>query len=231
MIELVALDADDTLWHTEAQFIVTQERFAELLAPFTNAPDVRARLDEAELHNLHLFGYGVKGFTLSMVETAIELSEGTVSAEAIHQIIGFGKEMLMHPVELLDGVAETIELLGTRYRLALITKGELFHQETKIAESGLADHFEFIEIVSEKTPDTYEEILSRVEIEPASFVMVGNSMASDIVPVLEVGGSAVHIPSLPGWYRDHAEVDEEIDRFYRIGTIKELPSLLAGLAG
>ncbi|MEL6984012.1 MAG: HAD family hydrolase, partial [Actinomycetota bacterium] len=164
-ISAIGLDADDTLWHSENHFAVTEERFGELMAPWVEGEEAARRLLDRERANLRIFGYGVKGFTLSMIETAVEASDGRVTADAVQQIVDWGKEMMAHPVELLPGVAETIEQLEEAYRLVLITKGDLFHQETKIAESGLADHFEAIEILSEKSPDQYRKVLERIDID------------------------------------------------------------------
>jgi putative hydrolase of the HAD superfamily len=160
---------------------------------------VRARHDATERRNLELFGYGIKGFTLSMVETALEVSERRVSADAIAAILDLGKEMLAHPVELLDGAAEAVEALAARFRLVLITKGDLFHQEQKVARSGLVEHFERIEIVSEKDEATYATILDRMGVAPDRFCMVGNTVRSDVLPVLGLGGHAVQVPYEITW--------------------------------
>jgi putative hydrolase of the HAD superfamily len=170
---------------------------------------VLALHDATERANLELFGYGIKGFTLSMIETAIEVSRGEVSTSAIAELLRLGKEMLAHPVELLDGVADAVEALAEHHRLVLITKGDLIHQETKIARSGLADRFERIEIVSEKDPATYRAILDRMDVAPERFLMVGNSVRSDVLPVLELGGHAVHVPYEITW--SHEVVDDHAD--------------------
>lgn len=222
-IEWIGLDADDTLWHSETIFAVTQERFTALVAPFVEDPtDLEARLLATEARNLELFGYGIKGFTLSMIETAIEVTDAAIPAGAIQVLLDLGKEMLRHPVELLDGVAEVIEELRRRhYRLVVITKGDLLHQESKVAASGLADRFDAIEVVSEKDPATYRRILDRHGIDPARFVMVGNSVRSDIVPVLAIGGRAVHIPYVVTWGHEHAECDE--GAYTVLASIRDLP--------
>lgn len=227
MIELLALDGDDTLWHSESLFAVTEERFTALLAPFLEPDALRGRLLEAERTNLELFGYGVKGFTLSMVETAIEVSEGRVTASEIGQLVAWGKELLAHPVELLEGVQETLESLGRTRRLALITKGDLFHQESKIARSGLTDHFEQVEIVAEKDVATYGRVVTRLGVPPERFAMVGNSVRSDVAPVLELGGRAVHIPYHVTWA--HEVLDPPVgaeDDYWQLDDIRELPRFL-----
>lgn len=225
-ITTLGLDADDTLWHSENHFAVTEQRFGELVAPWVEGAEAAARLLERERANLRLFGYGVKGFTLSMIETAIEISGGSVPTESVQQIIEWGKEMMDHPVELLPGVEDTISALGDRYRLLLITKGDLFHQETKIAESGLAEHFESIDILSEKSPDHYRRVLDRVGVEPPGFVMVGNSLRSDVLPVLDIGGHGVHIPYGITWGHEQVDGEPDADTFHRLERIAELPALL-----
>ena len=181
-IQILGVDGDDTLWHSEGHYHVTQKRFAALLDPWVDAEAVDAALLETERRNLALFGYGVKGFTLSMIETALALTEHRIDGRRIEEIIGMGKELLAHPVELLDDVAETLGELSARHRLLLITKGDLFHQESKVAASGIGEVFEGIEIVAEKDAATYSRVLARLGAEPAAFCMVGNSIRSDIAP-------------------------------------------------
>ncbi|HMJ75732.1 MAG TPA: HAD family hydrolase, partial [Iamia sp.] len=205
--------------------------FVQILAPWTpEGEDVLALHDATERANLELFGYGIKGFTLSMVETAIDVSRGEVSISAVAELLRLGKEMLAHPVELLDGVADAVDALAQDHRLVLITKGDLIHQETKIARSGLADRFERIEIVSEKDPATYKGILDRMEVAPEQFLMAGNSVRSDILPVLELGGHAVHVPYAITW--SHEVVDEQApDAFPVVASLGDLAEWLAGAAG
>lgn len=240
MVEIIAFDGDDTLWHNETLFSVTQEKFRDLLRPYVAEADIDASLYATEIRNLALFGYGIKGFTLSMIETAIEISEGRVTAADIHTLIGHGKAMLDHPVELLDGVQEIVDSLCEKYRVMVITKGDLFDQESKIARSGLADLFWKIEIVSEKDPASYRRILEAHEIAPEGFLMVGNSVKSDILPVLEIGGRAVHIPYHVTWAHEVPDPEADpradplasIDNTFRtLDSILELPTLLRDLAG
>jgi len=202
----IAFDADDTLWHNETLFAVTSEQLGALLAPYAQGETLHRRLVETERRNLHLFGYGVKGFTLSMIESAIEVSEGRVTGREIQAILEAGKKLLAHPIELLPEVRTTLETLGTHYNLMMITKGDLFHQESRIAMSGLGDLFSAVEVVSEKNPETYRKIFRRYHLSPEEFVMVGNSVKSDILPVLEVGGRAIHIPYEITWELEKAEL-------------------------
>lgn len=225
--DVVALDADDTLWHNETLFTATQTQFRELLARHQDAEVIDRRFYETETRNLKHFGYGVKGFTLSMIETAIELTEGRIEAREIHRLIELGREMLEAPVELLDGVAETVEALAESYRLVLVTKGDLFDQESKLARSRLGHLFSAVEVVSEKNARTYAAVMARQRVAPERFVMVGNSLRSDVLPVLEAGGAAVHIAYHVTW--QHEVVADEVlvgKEFARLTTIRDLPAWL-----
>jgi putative hydrolase of the HAD superfamily len=206
---VIGFDGDDTLWHNEQLFADTQHQLRELLGHYGDMATIDSKLLEIERRNLTIFGYGVKGFILSMIETAIEISDSRVSARDIHQIVMMGKALLEHPTELLDGVSDVVEDLATRHRLILVTKGDLLHQETKIAASGLADLFWQIEIVSEKDPATYRRLLDRHAVSPSDFVMIGNSVASDVLPVLALGGRAVHVPYHITWALEVAAADNE----------------------
>ncbi len=200
--KILAFDADDTLWVNEPIFVKTQDRCKALLEKYVPADKMEEKLYETEMKNLRLFGYGIKGFMLSMIETAIELSEGKITGSEIQQIISLGKEMIEHPVHLLPNVKETIELLKGDYELMVITKGDLFDQESKIARSGLADHFTKIEIVSEKNVATYRNIFSKNNMDIKEVLMVGNSLKSDILPICELGGRAIHIPFHTTWVHE-----------------------------
>jgi putative hydrolase of the HAD superfamily len=229
---LVGLDGDDTLWHNERVFSMTEERFSALVAPFAGGADLRDLLLATERANLRIFGYGVKSFVLSMIETAIEVTGGTVPNSVIAELLEAGKQMLDHPVELLAGVAETVATLATRWPLVLITKGDLFHQESKLARSGLLSFFSRVEIVSEKEPATYERILANAGVNPADFVMVGDSLRSDIEAVLSIGGRAIHIPGYREWELEAADIDSgNAGRWWRLGAISEVPDLLEELLG
>ncbi len=228
-ISLVGLDADDTLWHSERHFASIEERFRNLVAPWITETEAADRLLERERANLEFFGYGAKGFTLSMIETAIEASNGTIPTEAIERLIEWGKEILAHPVELLPGVAETIDALDGDVRLALITKGDLFHQEAKIAASGLADRFDRIEILSEKSPDQYRQVLGRCDASPSEFLMVGNSLRSDVLPVIDIGGHGVHVPHQLIWGHERVEREGLTVDWHQLDEIRQLPDLVARL--
>jgi putative hydrolase of the HAD superfamily len=229
-VTVVGLDGDDTLWHNETRFNVTQGELRDLLRRHVPDANVERRLFEIEMKNLAVYGYGVKSFTLSMIETAIELTEGKIPASDLEVILGWGKRMLMQPTELLEGVEPALNELSKRYDLLLVTKGDLFDQESKLARSGLAGMFLGVEIVSEKNVSSYRAILSRRGIKAEEFVMVGNSLRSDIVPVLELGARAVHIPYHVTWH--HEQVPEETlprSGWYRLEKIAELGPLLASL--
>ena len=227
MIEVVALDGDDTLWHNEMQFSMTQARFCELVSPHAPDADLDERLLATERVNLATYGYGVKSFTLSMVETAIEVSQGRVPASVIEAILDAGKAMLSHPVELLDGVVEAIDELRDRYGLMVITKGDLFHQESKLARSGLAERFQRVEIVSEKDEATYRRIIERVGVRPDQFVMAGNSLRSDVLPVAALGSHAVHVPFHTTWALEDVSPDEAAEYdFDTIDSLFALPALI-----
>ena len=225
MFDVIGFDADDTLWHNESIFTITQEKFREILHSY-NTELVNQTLSSTQIKNLKLFGYGIKGFILSMVETSIELTNGEIKGNEIQKIIDFGREMLANPIELLPHVQEVIEDLSRKYRLLLITKGDLIDQETKIARSGLAEYFTGVEIVSDKNTETYEKILSRHEIIASRFIMIGNSMRSDIVPIVQIGGQAVHIPYYSTW--DHEQKHPYIDpkNFKQLKHIGLLPELI-----
>jgi putative hydrolase of the HAD superfamily len=231
VIDLVALDADDTLWHNEPLYTSARERFCSLLHRYNPSGVPDERLHAVEMRNLRHFGYGVKGFLLSMIETAIELTDGRIESADISAIIGWGREMLSSPVTLLDGVREAIEELARTFPLVLLTKGDLLHQETKLASSGLGHHFTGIEIVSEKDARVYRNVMKRYGVEPNRFVMVGNSLRSDILPVIEAGGHAVYVPYDGTWIHEHVESERLAGaRYHMIGTIRELPALLSGAA-
>jgi putative hydrolase of the HAD superfamily len=232
VIEVVALDGDDTLWHNELQFSMTQARFCELVSPYAPEANLDARLLATERTNLSTYGYGVKSFTLSMVETAIEVSEGRVPASVIERILEAGKAMLSHPVELLDGVAEAVEALSERHTLMVITKGDLFHQESKLARSGLAERFRRVHIVSEKDEATYRRIIDAEPVAPERFLMAGNSLRSDVLPVAALGAHAVHVPFHTTWIVEHVEPEEAARyEFSTIESLFELPALIDRLDG
>lgn len=232
MIKVIGFDGDDTLWDNEQRFELTQEKFRRLLAPYNASESlIDERLLTTEQRNIELFGYGAKGFALSMIETAIELTEGRITGREIQVILNAAVGMLSEPVQPLSGVIETLEALKGSYKLLLVTKGDLFEQESKIVRSGLRDKFDAVEIVSNKDTATYTQILSKHAAQQQEFLMVGNSVRSDILPVLDIGASAVHIPYHITW--KHELVHETVQRSYQymtLSSIAELPSHLASLA-
>jgi len=201
-VELIAFDADDTLWVNEPRFRSAEEEFAKILRPHINGANSIDRLFETEMRNLNIFGYGAKGFMLSMIETAVELTEGKIRGNEIQKIIDLGKEVLNYPIELLDGIEEVLVKLKPHYQLMILTKGDLFDQEGKIARSGLASHFDHVEIVSEKNEDIYQQVLKRYDLDPRNFLMVGNSLKSDVLPVLNIGGNAIYVPFHTTWQHE-----------------------------
>src|SRR6266513_3791503 len=226
-VRVVGFDGDDTLWHSETRFHVTQGEFRDLLKRHVPDADADSRLAEMEMKNLSIYGYGVKSFTLSMLETAIQLTNGRIPAADLEVILGWGKRMLTQPTELLSGVEDTLRALGERHDLLLITKGDLFDQESKLARSGLGDLFLGVEALTEKNVETYQRIFQRRGINAADFLMVGNSLRSDVVPVVSLGGHAVHIPYEVTWQHEHVPEDELTKSGWSgITTIAELPALL-----
>ncbi len=222
----IGFDADDTLWHNENIFERVHVRYCELLARHHDAETVKNALFATEMRNLRLYGYGIKGFMLSSIETAIELTDGKFRPEEIRELFALGREMLEHPVDLLEGVEEALTRLSPRFRLMLLTKGDLRDQERKIAKSGIAGHFDIVEIVSEKDTATYSRIFERHGINPCDFLMVGNSLKSDILPVLELGGSGVHVPYRITWGHEEAEAPAATGRFFTASTLRELPDIV-----
>ena len=228
-IEVIGLDADDTLWHSEIYFERTQRRFEEIVGRFVSADvDLHRALHDVERRNLHRYGYGIKGFALSMLEAAIEVTDGAIGTEEIADLLAAGRAMLDHPVDLLDGVDDAVTRLAEAgYRLVIVTKGDLHHQELKISSSGLADRIERIDIVAEKDPATYLRVVASMGVAPEQFCMVGNSVKSDVLPVLAIGGTAVHIPYHLTWEAEHAEHDGSVPT---LGSLAELPDWLASRA-
>jgi putative hydrolase of the HAD superfamily len=229
-ITTVGFDADDTLWHNESLFRLTQGRFRELMADYAPAEVLDARLAEIERRNLALYGYGVKGFTLSMIETAMEVSQNQAPARIVADILAAGREMLGHPVEPLPGVDQALAALSSDYRLVLITKGDLLHQEQKLAASGLGELFAAVEIVSEKDASTYERVFARHGTGAAQAAMCGNSVRSDVLPALEAGAYAAHVPYPMTWAHEAAAAPEGHPRFAALASIAELPGWVRALS-
>jgi len=228
-LSVIGFDADDTLWQNEHFFRVAEGRLAELLTGNTHAESLSAKLLECQNRNLGIYGFGIKGFTLSMIETAIEMTDGSVSTAVIREILAVGRDMLGHPLELLPYVEETLRELASTYRLVLITKGDLLDQERKLAQSGLAQFFDAVEIVSDKTPATYARIFTRHGDGPSRSLMVGNSLKSDIVPAIQAGSWGVHVPHHLTWAFEHAQAPVHEPRFRQVTHVGELINLLKAL--
>lgn len=229
-LSTIGFDADDTLWQNERFFRFTEARFAELLSGHGEPPVISRQLLNAERRNLKIYGYGIKGFTLSMIETALEVTEGHVSPKVIAEILAMGRDMLSHPVEPLPHARETLADVSTAYRLVLITKGDLFDQERKLAQSGLGDYFSGVEIVSEKTAETYAKAFARHGDGAGRAMMVGNSLKSDILPAIAAGSWAVHVPHELTWELEHEAAPEHAPRFRHLPHLGELAALLGQIA-
>jgi len=222
-IKVIAFDADDTLWVNEPYFRETEVEFAKLLSGFETKNKIDQELFKKEIANLSLYGYGIKGFVLSMIECALELSNYTLSGKDIEKILYFGKEMLNHPIELLDDVEEVLKILSSKYRLILATKGDLVDQERKLEKSNLEKYFHHIEVMSEKKEEDYESILSHLDIKPSEFLMVGNSLKSDILPLVKIGASAIHVPYHTTWVHEEVTKEEQYNAEYRtVSTLKDI---------
>ena len=233
MIALVGFDGDDTLWHSEGYYQHAGTEFERIVGEWVDVATspVRRRLQAIERRNLALFGYGAKGMALSMVEAAIELTDGAIDAAAIHRIIALGKAVLDHPVELLPGIRAAVEAVAARHRIVLVTKGDLFHQERKVASSGLGDLFHRIEIVSEKDPRSYARVLGEFGIAADAFAMIGNSLRSDIEPVIALGGWGIHLPYHVTWEHELEHgVESGHPRVLTIAGADEIPAALDACA-
>ncbi len=228
---LIGLDADDTLWHNETLFRLTHGRFNALLAPWADADAVEATLAAVERRNLALYGYGAKGFTLSMMETALQLGRGEVPAAVLAEILDAGRELMRHPVDPLPGVPEALARLAAVAPLVLITKGDLFHQESKLAASGLGRHFSGVEVVSEKTAETYQRAFTRHGGPPGQSLMAGNSVRSDILPALEAGCAAALIPYPLVWAHEAAEAPANHPRYRQFDSLSAMADWLDGGGG
>lgn len=229
MITTIGFDADDTLWHNERFFRVTQDRFATLLADHVDRGHLHERLLAAERRNLGHYGFGIKGFVLSMIETAIEVTEEKVPASVIRELIEAGQEMLSHPIELLPGARDAVEALAGTHRILLITKGDLLDQERKLAQSGLGEMFDGVEIVSHKTAPVYGRIFARHGEGADRSLMVGNSLRSDVIPAIEAGGWGIHVPHDLTWAVEHADPPQHHPRFRAIKELGALPDLMESL--
>ena len=233
MIDLVGFDGDDTLWHSEGFYQTAHAEFEKIVGRYVDlsTASMHDRLLATERRNIRLFGYGAKGMTLSMVEAAIDATSGQISAADIHQIILLGKEVLAHPVELLPGIRSAVETVAEHHRVVLITKGDLFHQEAKVAASGLADLFHRIEIVSEKDAASYSHVLKECAVPAIRFAMVGNSLRSDIAPVVGLGGFGIYMPYHVTWaHESDTEFSSDVARVSRIDRADQIPEAIARFA-
>ena len=224
-IKVIAFDADDTLWVNEPYFREAEERFCNLTSEYMPAETTRKELYKIEMRNMELYGYGAKAFTLSLIEAAMKFRNGQISTPVIEEIMSIGREIIDHPVELLDDAEELLGKLKSRYRLLVVTKGDLLEQERKLKKSGLCPYFEHIEILSDKTEEHYKRLLHYLSIDPSEFLMVGNSLRSDILPVLKIGGQAVYVPFHTVWLHEVVEIEPSY-RFYEVGRLRQLAQLL-----
>lgn len=223
-IKVIGFDADDTLWVNETYFREAELEFAKLLAPYETANKIDQELFRKEIENLPLYGYGIKGFVLSMVEMALEISNGQVLNSTIDSILEIGKDMLNKPVELLEGVEEVLHTLSNDYRLILVTKGDLLDQERKLEKSGLLDYFHHIEILSDKQEANYSKLLNHLDIKPSEFLMIGNSLKSDILPLVNIKAKAIHVPFHTTWIHEQVNAHETQNKRYK--TVESLLEII-----
>ncbi|GGW32951.1 HAD family hydrolase [Arenibacter certesii] len=221
-IKVIGFDADDTLWVNETYFRDTEEKFASLLDKYETKNKIDQELFKTEINNLEIYGYGVKGFVLSMIESALDLSNNKVSLATIGDILNLGKEMLSHPVELLDGVEEVLRKLKDHYRLIVLTKGDLLDQERKLEKSGLSKYFHHVEVLSDKKEINYKNLLEHLRIPVSEFLMVGNSLKSDVLPIINIGAKAIHIPFHTTWQHEEVKLEEHQNGHLTLNTITEL---------
>jgi putative hydrolase of the HAD superfamily len=225
-IKVIAFDADDTLWVNEPYFRETEEKFCKLMSGFLPPHTTERELLTVEIRNLPLYGYGIKGFILSMIETALQISEKTIDISAVEQVLDFGKDLLARPIELLPGVEEVLLALKNDYRLVVATKGDLLDQERKLKNSGIEHHFHHIEIMSEKGEADYRKLIRHLDIKPEEFLMIGNSLKSDVLPVLAMGAHAIHVPFHITWAHEQVEHHIAGQNFAEAASIAEVPELL-----
>lgn len=230
-MKLIAFDADDTLWVNEPNYVDVKQKLCEMLSHHVDEETLATRFYDAQIRSLNTFGYGAS-FMLSMIETAIELTNGTITGTEIQQIIDAGRKLLDFPIELLDGVAEVLESLSKKFDLMVLTKGDLFDQESKIARSGLGHYFKHVEIVSEKNEQAYLRILQKYNVQPADFLMIGNSLKSDVLPVVHIGARAIHIPYATTWAHEQVADEQLLGKsFTTLNNARELLELLETIKG
>lgn len=225
-VKVIAFDADDTLWINEPYFQEIENKFCALLEDFMPAHSIAKELFKSEMDNLALYGYGVKGFILSMVETALRVTDHTISAGVIRNILGYGKELIQKDIELLDGIEHVLKQLSKKYKLVVATKGDLLDQERKLSKSGIEHYFHHTEIMSDKQEKDYIKLIKHLDIQPGEFMMIGNSIRSDIFPVLAIGAQAVHVPYHTTWAHEHVEQTSGDTAFIKLANIKEILELL-----
>lgn len=224
-IKVLAFDADDTLWENEPYFREVEERFGDLMEDFLPRHTTARELLRTEIDNIDLYGYGIKAFIISMVETALRISEGTIPISAIEKIIALGREMLNKPVVLLPNVEEVLQKVQGKFRIVMATKGDLLDQERKLKKSGLEKYFHHIEIMSEKKEADYDKLIRHLDIRPDEFIMIGNSIKSDVLPVINLGGTGIHVPFHTTWAHEHVEAEINHPNFHQVQSISEIPVL------
>ena len=225
-ITVIAFDADDTLWVNEPYFQNVEKQFCQIMNPYLDEAEVSKELFKTEMQNLEIYGYGAKGFILAMIETAIRATNGKITSEEIKQILDIGKSLLTMPIQLLDGVEKVLQELQGKYKLILATKGDLLDQERKLQKSGLTGYFHHIEIMSDKLENNYKKLLAHLDIQPHEFLMVGNSIKSDILPVINIGAKAVHVPFEVTWQHENHHESPNPDTFTSVASISEILNLL-----
>ncbi len=225
--KVIAFDADDTLWINETYYKEAEMKFCKLMRKYMSEEMSFQELFKTEMKNIELFGYGAKGFTLSMIETALRISHNEISSAAIQEIVNYGRKLMDYPMVILPGVEHVLNTLRDKFRLIIVTKGDLMDQERKLRKSNLAEYFHHIEILSDKKQENYQQLLERLEIGPDNFLMIGNSLRSDILPVIKLGAFAVHIPFRENWVHE-SEIEEKISspRFFEVENINAIPDLV-----
>jgi len=225
--KLIAFDADDTLFVNETYFLEIEEKFCGLMKKYVTHQNISDELFQIEIDNIKIYGYGIKAYILSMIEAALKISNTTIPIEVIEKIVGYGKELLEKPIVLLDGVEETLEALHGKYKLVVATKGDLLDQRRKLHDSGLGKYFHHIEVMSDKQEKDYSDLLKRLDIHPSEFLMIGNSLKSDVLPVLNIGGQAVHIPFHTTWAHERIDFKIEHDNFYSFEKLTDILRIIA----
>jgi len=221
-IKVIGFDADDTLWVNETYFRETEEKFAGLLENYETKNKIEQELFKMEMKNLKLYGYGIKGFMLSMIESALEISNNNIQQATMMEILNLGKDMLVRPVELLNGVEEVLQCLEKKYRLIVLTKGDLLDQERKLKKSGLSKYFHHVEVLSDKKEENYQNLLDHLEIQAKEFLMIGNSLKSDVMPIVSLGAQAVHVPFHTTWVHEEVPVGEQTNNHLTVSKITDI---------